>query len=1018
MITLEAYIQGLAPVYKNLTILLTLFILFSFAVYVSYILNTEKNLPIYLSGNSFNDFLNNSNLPQIKSSTVINNITVSEINSLGTFSDLDFCPTKQCSVNLTTGVKICPSTTNNGDVNSTGVTYSKGVQVCVDADKCPPELPYAIRSDGSARNSVCSENENCYCTSNPQCADKVVKYFSNESPGTPGGLLLDQLNYSFATTGVKENNNVRNNIILNNNNLNNEYCQLNPSFTYRIINGCNFENSYSDSMFCKNTSIYSEKQIPATENLTFKVLDYLETIAYFKPNLINLDGSETYSKGNNFLGVNVTSNDKSNILISEVKELFNSNGTVSINGTSIAYTNAEYKSNYILLDNVSVGGKAGLDISYTTTDIVNIHEKILTNCLDSANEDVNYKNMLVCVQDFNQPCTEGVLAYNVDAVNSRNFCQGSGSTLGTARGISNYYLIQPAYFTLSCVVGSGCGEAIDTDYCFDDKDCTRAFENKINKLFPRADYSALTNRFVVEPSIFGVSFKPIIDVETGNDKNFSITNNFIPLEIGDFWEMNNNVSGIFSTSNSLKGTSIINVNNSLKLKKGMSINLIKSYTINSIIGTSVYLDTNLTELVNAGFEIFSYNENNFFGKISNVKKYYNKQTFNLLDLNDNYINNSQIDIKNNYIIFYKQFGFNGLNYNTKYNFPHTTNRVFNQDYYYKNYKTDISPPFTIYELLNNTKKTGLLNSQANFKQDFSMYYPVFNKDYFQQECVYCSPSLNAITFINSSGKLKGIDIQFSGQDYFHYGYGTISGTSNYYQTYFGLTSLNNESNCISIQLDQPISGLQVGDYIIDQGGKFEKTMVSEDTGNSLNKEFYMYDFKIINSVDTPDDVYSPYKLNGRLFPPNGGTGENYSFKFNSSQLNFIQNVYFGKIYYEKNDTTFKINYIRPSIRITKISSDGKIIFTDSTNLISLDPKSIIQFISARNTLNIGVDLDPNAILNSGGAGGAIVAIESITQGRITSIKIKKEGSNYNEESSPFINVNSYFPDTSLLNISV
>jgi len=1000
MVLLEAYTQGLQPVYKSLVILLTIFLLTTLGLYFSYYLNEHKNYPIYLSQNSFDDFLNNSNLPQVKSTTVIDNVPVESINSLGNFSDLKYCPKKQCAVNLSTGVKRCPSTVGNNsssnNENTTGITYTLGVEVCVESNKCPPNLPYAINNDGSATGEICEENNFCYCTSKPQCATRVLKYFQNADQEE-----VSKINFSFSTTGNKPNNNERNSIVIDETT---GFCELNPAFTDKIINGCNFENSWNDPTNCLETNVYS--QLPTA--YSFDLISYSETLANFS-GLGNLTKttSNNYTQGLNFIGMS-TRNNLSNI---EIRDIINQTGAVSLGGLSYFFSEAQFRGPLVLLNKISYYDQInginvpGLSTNYSQGDIVDLNVGILTNCQDIENDKVNYKNMLSCLQTFNQPCTDGVLTYNIDNGNPRNFCQGSGSNLVVGNKITDFYLVNPAFFTLSCVVGSGCDESIDTVLCSSATDCQTSFTNKLSKLFPRADYSALTNLYSIPKSSFGLSFTPILGVSSSNNENFFITNNFVPFENGDYWEINSNISDVFLTTNTTLGSNVLNVNDTSNLNVGMSINFSQTFNINTITGTSVLLNDVLnifdTTIAKTGYEISAYSNNNFFGRVGNVKNFFNKQTFNLYDLNDNIQNNDNINILNNSLTLFKQFGFNGLNYNTVFD-KDNNSRIFNNDYYYKYYDQNINAPLSVFEFFNGDKKSSLLNSNSNFRQKYSMYYPVFNENYFRQECVYCSPSLHAFPLIINGG-ISGINIQFSGQDYYQYVYGNVNDVFDYNQTYFGLTSFSQTSNCTAIVLNEAIPGIQVGDYVIDASGFLDKSMVDSSGNLTSNTVFNML---TLNNQTVPDDIYKPYTLSGRVFTPSA------NFVVNSFEQSGAENVFYGKAYFN-NSVEY---YIKPTVRIVSFSQDRKTIFTDSQSLRTINSKTVIQIISATNNLEVSLVGDPENSLKSLGTDG-LLSVESIADGRICSLKIDNSGVGYSNDNTPLIYITKYNKNSSVLNIS-
>lgn len=1013
----EGYIQSMEPVYKNLIILLSILIILFFGVYVSYVVSDNKKDPIYLNQNTFDLFLNHSNINSVKSTTTVENVVVKEFNTIGQYDDLNFCPQGQCAVNLSSGVKRCPSTATNkasNNSNQISVTYNVGEEVCVAPESCPSQLPYAILSDGSASTTSCDPGTNCYCTSNIQCATKVVKYFENEG-GKPAAVLQDEKNFSFAIAGQKLNANILNSLIIEDNSVN--FCKLNPVFTDKIVNGCNFDNKWTDPIGCEYTNIF---QLSNSTFLDFKVISYPETIILvpFAGKITEPDQTE-YSKNTNFIGIQSTNTNLTNI---DLQGIINRTGSFTLKGTSLIYKDSIIQGTTVVLKDIgNYKGSTfipGLPETIKLGDSLTITGGFLTNCVGNDNDNVNFKNMLTCVQPYNQPCSEGVLAYNTNS--PRDFCQGTGVSLSFSN-IRNSFLVDPAFYTLSCVLGSGCDDSIDTTRCSSGTDCSDAIATKLSKLYPQQDLSALTNLFTVEPSSFGISFTPTITYKSSTN-SFTLKNSLMQLETGDYWQINNSVNSVFLTSNGISGSNIINVNNTTTLKSGMSINFVQDFKIESIssTGTSVFLNANLnfqdTGLALTGTEIITYNTKNYFGSLKKIKG----NQFQLLDLQNNIVGN-EIDIENNYITFYKQFGFNGLNYNTIFDATNKT-RIFNDDYYYKQFKqgTNISPPFSLLELLdvtqgeqdtNNLKLNSLLDNDNNFKQKYSMYYPVFNENYFRQECVYCNPSLNAHPYIDDSeGKIKGVNIQFSGQDFFHYAYGNVGNGFNYNRISFALTAFNNGdrnnvSTCSVIILNEPIDGLQIGDFIIDQTGFLYKTMIDE---NSIPKtgNFTLYDTSNLNCL--PDDKYLPFKIGNRIFSPSN------KFNFNPESNNFVEKLFYGKVYFDENNNE---NYIQPVVRISNISDDGKIIYTTSPSMLEIPEKTIIQFISNKDNLEIDTIEDPQEISKST-ASGAKLEIESIVDGRIVSLKITDEGQGYNTLKPPLISLSKYSFDNSTLNISI
>ena len=679
----------------------------------------------------------------------------------------------------------------------------------------------------------------------------------------------------------------------------------------------------------------------------------------------------------------------------------------------------------MLAVNIIRGIRGNIDITSSTK--ITLNTASLSNCQDPSNSDVNYKNMLTCVQTYKQPCTEGVLAYNIDAGDPRGFCQGTGMSLVLGDGvpINDFFLINPAFFTMSCVVGAGCDDTIDHSYCSDENDCTNAFVEKKNKLYPKQDLSALTNLFEVPPSSYGLSYRPIINYI--NNGLYDMKNNLIQIENGDYWIVRNTNNNVYLTSNGTAGSNIINVNNTSGIRTGMSVNFSQPFLINNIIGTSIYLNGNIDTLdqsiARTGYELIIYGGDSWYGYVHHVENYINHQTFYLYNSTDGTeVDSDQIKIANNAITFYKQFGFNGLNYNTNYSLTDGT-RSFSDSYYYKQAEfsqiTNIAPPFSEYEFFTGgNKNAAMLNENSSFAQKYSMYYPVFNESYFRQECVYCSPSLHVYPYIDDAngGGVAGLNIQFSGKEYYHYGYGNLTGSFKYHHITFGLTALSkdrisNQSNCSCIVLNKAIDGLNIGDYVIDEEGLLGKQMV--DSKNNISNPapgFIMHSDFVTSNI--PDDKYLPYNLNGNIFKPNNGT----SFSMDASAANFVPNVFYGKSYFVKGDTDLNQYYIRPLIKIVKISDDNKIIITDSPSLMPISEKKVIQFISPSQDLEVRVLQDPQSIANAVGS-GATLSVESITDGRIVSLNIDNKGSGYSTENKPVIFISKYSPDTSPFNIS-
>lgn len=1013
--------QSQEDIHVKFIILITIFLFLSLFLYISYHQYTEKRYPIYMSNNNFDLMVNQNKLNSVQTSTTLNGKVVTSYDKINSYTNVNFCNQGKCAVNFESGVKRCPDGSNR-------ITYDIESEVCVEKNKCPASLPYAIRSDGEAISNTCQDGEICYCTRQPQCATKVVKYFETKN-GKPGSD--EKLSYAFSTTGDKGNN-IYSNLTLDSESYGStQFCKINPAYTDNIAHGCDFTNRINFPLDCKNTGILFNSSFASSPSTGLSVLKIYDGMTKFNMPFFDF-GSFPFNRAYDEIFGNTVTPLVDAIFI-ELKDtnfgIGRTSGMVKLGTSQINFTHTEKYKNLLKLSGLSYLNDGVFKKINFTTDTERCYIENLsigychdsTDKLDNNNWNVNFKNMLTCVQPTNQPCTEGTLAYNVDTKPARQFCQGSGVSLDISQdsNIKDFFLIDPSYFTMSCVAGEGCDDAIDTSLCLSEDDCTNAFERKKEKLYPNIDYSALTNRIVIPPPVYNLPFVGNIEYNTNINK-FSLKNNFIPLESGDYWQVTNTEVIIRLGSSSAAGTNILNVNTTVGLSVGMNINLSSGagHTIESINGLSVGVNPVLTGIdaantfKNRAIYAYNYDDNeDKFGIVKGVSNLFNEQTFILEKLNSTSTLQSLGGIEYGGIIFYKQFGFNGINYNTKYS---GTSRVYVDSYksgitrYQTNLESTMNkPPFTFNQILpqntNNTQYT-LLHENANFKQNLSMYYPVWNDDYFRQECIHCSPSLNAEVIVgdDNSGPIVGTNVQFSSQDFFHYVPDNSETNTFYRHISFGLTDVSinrsdkhSTSSCIILR--SPIANLKPGDYIMDEDGIINSGALENFTSNKnliLEDDYYR------------DDAHSHFVLNGKKIVPSSSTNNNRDNK----------NFFYGKIYKDTNTNLYHTIDLNKINKIRSISSDGLKIFTTNYSLIPIDSKKIIQFISSTEIMEFQGLTDLNDNSKARGS-GLVLYPESIYDGRIISLKIINRGSGYSPDNLPLITLKKYQPNNSVFTMS-
>lgn len=1107
------------------TIILWVMVLFlMLALYISYIYYTRIQKPMYLSKINYDAYENQTfanqpltrggsnnssnfntttggnkgtNIPKTTTNSGKRIPPKVDITKLQDFANLRSCPQGECSIKTSgnlIGVKRCPAT------SSGIVMYDITQEECVVSNKCPPEIPYAQQLNGEALTGVCEEgNDGCNCLVQPQCATYVTKYFDNVGLGNYGQGSTG-LNYAFSISGSKNNQNFYNPLQIEFNKLGKIFCKINPAFVDTIINGCPLTNHWTDPMNC---STYENVIFSSNSNLTVTVQSPSSVYTYFNATNIpkNISPSVFFNSANNLPiivnGLNLTPPQE----LPNIGFFFkndNKNVVFRYTGYDKAIINISKGENFYILKNVSYYDstdnifKPGLNNLITSGNNLTFNYFNFTFCNDSAVNGANLKSMLMCVQDKNQPCTSGTLAYNFDRQitttnNSRNFCQAYAQpgvdrleiNSNAQASIQTFYLTDPAYFTQSCVVGYGCGETIDFTLCDpDSNDCAVAIKEKKDRFFPVFDDSAVSNVWQIEPEYiqfnsYGTSMLPL---SSSLGSAFYLKNNLFQPENGDYWQINNRpINDIFLMQKpSANGKNLLlNTTNGLSINDTILNPKVNGNTviITNISGNEITISEAITEGVSP---LFKAGTHLLFNNISSSRDYGIIRTdnndsrnpfylLNLLDLSNQNLPQQAITDKG--IYFFKQFGFNGLNYGTCYN-VNTFEREYTDSYQYGKYNKMINPslsiaetpPFIVENLISNYSAPNALTTEdynkqvfttasANFKQKNSMYYPVWNEDNFKQECVFCSPSLYALPVISEKGNLTAVTIQFSGKDFYQYtkdinsqifveAGGSLPVPEYFMYTMYSLTSSKNneKSTASAIYLNNPNIDVQVGDFIIDASGILAVKVLdanSNDVTTSITKSnLTTFEVNFESQIASNKPALLPSHLttsiynNQKLAPNLTNTNIYPSTNFGGTQNKV--NLFAGKQYYLTGSTDGGIYYIIvPTIQVSSIGLSGRLIFTDSSQTTPLPKNTLLQFIRPTSIISLSLQGDIDAASQKTSyanqpvyAGtGAEIFVNEITDGRITNIKIDKQGSNYLVTNKPLLFVSGYKIDSNIPIIS-
>jgi len=1051
---------------------------------------------------------------------------ISEINSL------QYCNTKQCVVNLATGIKRCPSQ------QQSQLLYNLEEETCSDIFSCPSELPFAVLSDGQTnRFGQCDIGIACRCVAEESCALNVVDTFSVMG-GNPNSSKQQFLNYNFQESNLLNDQGFDNqNIVIDVFSVGIQFCKLNPVYTERIQNGCNFACGDGDPIDCQQGAyVILNNDI----SITFK---------------LSLLGQESLTKGQTFLHlVYVDKFPRKGIL----KLADSSNYITFSNAQTVNY---KYQSNNVLDDddylskkvieisNIITNGIPGLQIDLSTTQKFFL-EKIFFEFCSSQIGLENDRNMLNCIQTDEQPCKTGYLSYNVDKGNPRQFSQlqsplENKNKLLPLRNLGNY-LLDPSIYTVSCSVGNGCSKGLDLALCkpidtiqiktlifiengttailkivysqdqkyfpktgdnitlFNIKDisvinissliinrtyvvtniftnnntkeytvqvnltapivisktvpldynaymmsgtqttlaardCTQSVTNKKAGFFNSYDCAAMSNNWLLSngSNTLGEQFKIVNDKLVIEEKN-----NLLELENGDYWSIYNQPINTFTSSAYDKGISYVIFNNVDYITPGMSFSYQGISTIenNSVISVNyntklIHMKTTLNTGVSVGQNFIFYNNltANDYGLISNVEKIgtsYHAQT-------DNLTGTTVALSQTNNIYVYKQYGFNGINYNTTLDFSHATfgERFYSSNSYWNSFDNvlatsgDLKPPLSPINAIGidfKDKTNTFLDSDANFKREKSMYFPIWNKNTFKQECIEPSPYLLAYPIIDNLTSVKYTQIQYSSKSFGEYIY-DISGDY-LYNTFSKLFPKQNyltyQSTTDILILDEINPNIDIGDNLIDSNGNFETYMrldpadqkfVLTGTSASLNvtiaENFYNLNDQLL------EDKYNKFIYNGNELNDSNSeikTFDGNTFKFTGSK----QNYFLGKIYAGTHGgTSFTFSLVSNT---NVVDIDNNLIQTDYGGISPITfSDNLIQFVKRDEKLLIDSEYSQDNS-NSKSTGSELkIKVSSITDNRITNIDIVSGGTGYLNDNRPNLIVSKYkVSDPAIKNITI
>jgi len=1028
--------------------------------FVSLSLYGYEYRPIVLTKFQYSYYKNEENLPPgittsgTAGSDIGKNFLAAE--SLGK------CPAGYCAISKETGLKRCP----NGNYQ---IVYNTNQEACTRSEFCDlDEFKFAVLTDGTTDpNGRCDPGVPCRCTNQKRCNTGIISSF-----GIQFGSEFDPSQNNFILGQIPDNGDIfgYSSIVLTQ--PLNQFCKINPAFTDRLVDGCDFTNSTNDKLYCQeissivpvaanpnNTSVagrLSKEAIPG--NTSFTSLTYLVDN---RPNsgkyFISRIGAPGYLE---FATPSSVTPSKKELIFFQ---------SITVNGSVVTVSGVVHLEDVPPSSPIVPYGTPGFANKWDTSTVINAFRIETIDC-SVANDGPNYKNMLICTQQDDQPCLNGTLSYNFDKINSdnvntndllsdesfvRNFCQQRSNTQDSV--LRSSYLQDPAFYTMSCYLGNGCN-------------------NKTLNLNNLEGSKAAAGKYFPDVDVDGIEGTWDIVTTFPNITMSSIPNNSLlkeNIQAGDFWSVKTAVTTMVTTAEAAAGTSLIPVNSLLQLESYVGISIptsirpqiktnlppISTNTVEKCFyqGNQPFIGIsgNLTDTIpaNTSLTVLPLNLNGItnFPNYGIIVKDEETGTYKFRDINGNKVPEVSDDISIP-VTIYKQFAFSGGNYNT-FSSSNTQedDTILKRRLYTKdgenpletsNGNLAILPPQDISNIFLNQRSLGLNNispgsvlqsQEASFKKTLSMYYPVWNPTTFQQECIRCKPDLISYVDIGFAGNISDIVIQYSGRDFLNYEYNKPD--NDFVFTSFSELDSSKQNTTGVFNLKESNPRLEVGDYVMSLDLAFPVFVSSDGPSsgfsNSLgdnlvikpqitysNSEegiIYGLEESINERITLPSDPENPnptiIKENGELYIIADAEG---IFRIDKEKSTGADGYCFGKKYMAREgDYDNKIGfYLVPITSVTAISEDGKTVKTDtliSKNIVLDGTKKFSKYIQfCRLNRSLTIDLVQNIENNLVTTGfGEIININSITDGRITSIVVEDGGRDYLENSKPTVIVSNY-----------
>ena len=1055
---------------RNITIVSIFIILFILVIGLvfSIYLNQNYEGEINITKAQFDLLTNKAKLPEgvLNSNSILTKDTRVDPRNF-TFGDLEDnlaglaeCPENECAVDVSTGVKRCPENSN------TRIVYNPVYEVCSQKFFCTSDrLPYAILSSGETDNfGVCEPQTACRCTEKVVCPKYVTSSIRLNS-GTSYSSKSYELNYYFTKKDLDPNKvSGYDSIEILGSMQSREFCQINPAYTDRIVGGCNFTNSDSDILGCQDSedfiSVSEDSFIEnyGGENLTLNYQNNPEkNFETVKDQLeLLIKGENKPPKGfmlkkteDSIKMFDYTENSVSFVTLGgENSSVLKNISTVEISEVGETKTTLGFQ------DEGLTNGEAG---DYTFRNV------IYTGCRAVDRNTTSDKNMLICLQESNKICTVGQLSYNVDDKPPLDFCQINFDLENylTNQDDDEKYKKDPVSYTLSCTLGGGCSADYNSSRCLPDGNCDDVIEEYKTKFFERYDASAVKNFWFLKRRDFSINPYVPGEITFIKDEHNGLeffNDGLMEIEPGDY----------FSTF--LNKFSRINLQDVEDIVQGENKTFILNTVEDIFVDQDIYYNGFRGQVIGKSPPDSEVTVNVLSSSITSIPKYAVLEIYKDIPPSDDgrgfgkfwkdksgkvFVSQLAISTKefpedSQNLFLFKQFGFNGPNYNSFLEKKFVDGEIvlkrkYSESskwaYWIKENKEELltpplaSPVIPLREKLSDLAVEDIQKiknsvsfsfNDADFKKQLSFYYPVWNSEVNNQVCVRCRPYLQIYPKLSGgeTGKITNAVIQFSGKDFGQYCFYPVLDEKNNDSPRFVFnffTKLNvKKSTTKRLFFDTPNPNIPVRDeifyrenpyYILDSYNVLEKKLVELSppekipesrirvgliSQSSLVKENYLQ----TNMVEEKDDIFV---FEERPLPPM----ENVEFYFDEAK-NYYTNDYVGKnlnyfsgkeYIFVKDENIHKYSiYGRIRIKRVDIVEGNMIVTTNSSrvrNFISEtgeeNPDIVFQIVSEKDSLDLKIGSEKADFLK----------VSGITDKRVTDIKVEE---NKTENSLPGIGI--------------